>query len=199
MLLAGPTRRRYVLNDMTATKKLMTADEFAQTDVPGKVLQLIRGHLVVREPPGTRHGAVAANLAIDLGVFARKGGLGQVFAQDTGFKIERDPDTVRGPDVAFVSRERLEGIPEVGYAELAPDLVVEVVSPNDRAGEVLAKIGDFLAAGTRLAWLVDPTRREARVFRADGSVTVIGEDGAVEGEDVLPGFSCPLAAVLIGT
>ena len=181
---------------MTAAQKLMTAEELARTSVPGKVLELIRGHLVVREPPSTRHGAVAARLTVRLGAFVEKERLGLVFAQDTGFKIERDPDTVRGPDVAFVSRERLERIPEAGYAELAPDLVVEVFSPNERPGEVLAKIGDFLAAGTRLAWLVDPRRREARVFRSDGSVAVIGADGALDGEDVVPGFSCPLAAVL---
>jgi Uma2 family endonuclease len=184
------------LKDMTAAQKLMSAEELARTSVPGKVVELVRGHLVVREPPGTRHGAVAARLTIRLGAFVEQERLGLVFAQDTGFKIERDPDTVRGPDLAFVSRERLERIPEVGYAELAPDLVVEVLSPNDRPGEVLAKIGDFLAAGTRLAWLVDRRRCEARIFRSDGSVAVIGEDGALDGEDVVPGFSCPLAAVL---
>jgi Uma2 family endonuclease len=184
------------LKDMTAAQKLMTAEELARTSVPGKVLELVRGQLVVREPPGTLHGVVAANLTIELGAFVQERRLGWVFAQDTGFKIQRDPDTVRGPDVAFVSRGRLERIPEAGYAELAPDLVVEVLSPSDRPGEVLAKIGDFLAAGTRLAWLVDPRRREARVFRSDGSVAVIGEDGALDGEDVVPGFSCPLVAVL---
>lgn len=160
------------------------------------MLELVRGQLVVREPPGTLHGAVAANLTIKLGAFVHKERVGLVFAQDTGFKIERDPDTVRGPDVAFVSRGQLERIPEAGYAELAPDLVVEVLSPNDRPGQVLAKIGDFLAAGTRLAWLVDPQRRETRIFRSDGGMAVIGEDGALDGEDVVPGFSCPLRAVL---
>lgn len=180
---------------MTA-EKTMTADELARTSIPGKQVELVRGRLVVREPPGTQHGAVSANLAFELSAFVRRERLGQVFAQDTGFKIGSDPDTVRGPDVAFVSNDRLDRIPEEGYAELAPDLVVEVVSPSDRAGEVLAKIGDWLGAGTRLAWLVDPRRREARVFRADGSVAVIGEDGELNGEDVLPGFSCRLPAVL---
>jgi Uma2 family endonuclease len=174
----------------------MTAEELARTSVPGKVLELVRGHLVVREPPSTFHGVVAARLTVRLGAFVEKKKLGLVSAQDTGFKIDRDPDTVRGPDLAFVSRERLERIPEVGYAELAPDLIVELLSPNDRPGEALAKIGDFLTAGTRLAWLLDPRRREARIFRADGSVAVIGADGALDGEDVVPGFSCPLAAVL---
>jgi Uma2 family endonuclease len=184
------------LKDMTATQKLMTAEELARTSIPGKVVELVRGHLVVRELPSTFHGVVAANLTVELGAFVRRERLGLVSAQDTGFKIGRDPDTVRGPDLAFVSRGRLERIPEAGYAELAPDLVVEVLSPNDRPGEALAKIGDFLAAGTRLAWLVDPRRREARVFRSDGSVVVIGEDGTLDGEDVVPGFSCPLASVL---
>jgi Uma2 family endonuclease len=159
-------------------------------------VELIRGRLVVREPPSTHYGAVSANLAFELSAFVRSEKLGQVFAQDTGFKIASDPDTVRGSDVAFVSKARLKQIPEEGYADLAPDLVVEVLSPGDRPGEVLAKIGDWLAAGTRCAWLIDPRLREARVFRADGSVSVIDEGGALEGEDVLNGFSCPLRSVL---
>jgi Uma2 family endonuclease len=181
---------------MTAAEKLMTADELARTSIPDKQVELIRGRLIVREPPSTHHGGVSANLAFELGAFVRAERLGRVFAQDTGFQIARDPDTVRGPDVAFVSEQQLDRIPQEGYADLAPDLVVEVLSPGDRAGEVLAKIGDWLAAGTRSAWLIDPRRREARIFRADGSVAVIGEDGALDGEDVLPGFSCPLRAVL---
>jgi Uma2 family endonuclease len=184
-----------MLKDMTATKRLMTAEELARISIPDKAVELIRGHLVVREPPGTSHGGVAADLAYELSAYVRRQRLGRVFAQDTGFKIACDPDTVRGPDVAFVSRERLAQVPATGYAELAPDLVVEVLSPGDRAGEVLAKIGEFLAAGTRLAWLLDPRRREGRIFRPDASVTVIGPDGALDGEDVLPGFSCPLATV----
>jgi Uma2 family endonuclease len=185
-----------MLKNMTATERMMTADELARTSIPGKTLELIRGRLVVREPPGTRHGAVSANLAFELSAFVRRERSGQVFAQDTGFKIESDPDTVRGPDVAFVSQERLGGIPEEGYAELAPDLVIEVLSPSERTGDVLAKVGDFLTAGTRLVWVVDPRRCEARIFRADGSVAIVGEDAALDGEDVLPGFSCPLGAVL---
>ena len=181
---------------MSATEKKMTADQLARTSIPGKVLELIQGRLVVREPPSTSHGAVSANMVFEFGAFVRRDRLGQLFAQDTGFKIGRDPDTVRGPDVAFVSEERLDRIPEQGYAELAPDLVVEVLSPGERASDALAKIGDWLAAGTRLVWLIDPRRREARIFRADGSVAVIGEDGALDGEDVLPGFSCRLATVL---
>jgi len=103
---------------------------------------------------------------------------------------------VRAPDLAFVRRERLpEAIP-TGFPEFAPDLVVEVLSPDDRPGEVLAKVGDWLDSGVRLVWVIDPARRIARVYRQDGSQASLGEDEQLDGEDVLVGFSCTLAAVL---
>jgi Uma2 family endonuclease len=175
----------------------MTADELAGLHLPDKQVELVRGTLVVREPPGTRHGAVAANLAYFLSDFVRRRDLGLVLAQDTGFKIASDPDTVRGADVAFVSRERADRIPVEGYAELAPDIAAEIVSPRDRAGELLAKVADWLDAGTRLVWVIDRARAEARVYRADGTVSVLGPEDALDGEDVLPGFSCPVRAILV--
>ena len=115
---------------------------------------------------------------------------------DTGFKIERDPDTVRAPDVAFVARERLADIPDDGYAELAPDWVAEILSPNDRPGEVLEKVGQWLGAGVRVVWVLDQVRRDARIYRADGTVSTVAPDGELNGEDVLPGFRCPLRDIL---
>src|SRR6266550_462393 len=173
----------------------LTAADVVRMSIPGKQVELVRGQLVVREPPGTWHGAIAANLAYLLGDFVRCHGLGIVLAQDTGFKIGSDPDTVRAPDVAFVTRERVGGIPTRGYAQMAPDLLAEILSPDDRPGEVLAKVADWLGAGTKLVWLLDPERREARVYRQDGSLSVLLDEDALGGEDVLPGFSCPLAHV----
>lgn len=173
----------------------MTADDVLRISLPGKVVELVRGRLIVREPPSTRHGAVAASLAWLLGDFVRRHQLGVVFAQDTGFKITSDPDTVRAPDVAFVARERADRIPARGYAELSPDLLAEVLSPDDRPAEVLAKVADWLAAGTRLVWVVDPERREIRVYRQDGSLSVLAPADALQGEGVLPGFSCDVGAV----
>jgi Uma2 family endonuclease len=158
--------------------------------IPGKQLELVRGQLLVREPPGTRHGAIAATLAYHLSSFVRPRDLGIVFAQDTGFKIAADPDTVRAPDVGFVARDRAERIPQRGYAELSPDLVAEIQSPDDAPGEVLAKAGEWLAAGTRVVWLLDPRRREVHVYRQDGSLSLLREDDSLDGEDVLPGFVC---------
>ena len=174
----------------------LTADELERISIPGKVTELVRGRLVVREPPGTRHGAIAMNLSYYLADHVRRHGPGTVFAQDTGFKIASDPDTVRAPDVAFVAQERANRVLPRGYAQLAPDLLAEVLSPDDRPGEVLAKVGDWLAAGTRLVWVVDPERREARVYREDGSLTALGEHDILDGEEVLPGFNCSLAQIL---
>src|SRR6266566_2718731 len=151
----------------------------------------------MREPPGTWHGAISAKLTYLLVGFVHHQGLGAIFAQDTGFKIGSDPDTVRAPDVAFVARERVAVIRERGYAELAPDLLAEILSPDDRPAEVLAKVADWLAAGTKIVWVVDPERRVAQVYRQDGSLSVFGSDGSLDGEDVLPGFSCPLTDVLV--
>ena len=177
------------------TSPLLTAEEVERISLPGKQVELVRGRLVVREPPGTWHGAIAAKLAYYLGHFVYRHELGLVFAQDTGFKIAADPDTVRAPDVAFVARERAGLVRARGYAALAPDLLAEILSPDDAPAEVLAKVADWLAAGTRLVWLVDPQRLEVRVYRRDGSLSVLRENDSLDGEDVLPGFGCPLMQV----
>ena len=175
---------------------LMTADELLHVHLPDKQVELVRGVLMVRELPNYRHGQVMARLSNALLTYAGAHDLGDVLAGDSGFKLESDPDTVRGPDVAFIRRERVPHPAPVGFAAFAPDLVVEVLSPNDRPGEVLAKVADWLSAGTLLVWVIDPERRTARVYRADGSQTLVAVDGALTGEDVLPGFNCSLASIL---
>lgn len=175
---------------------LLTADELLHLNLPNKRTELVRGQLIVREPPGFRHGNVTMRLARAMANHVDAKHLGLVLAAETGFKLASDPDTVRAPDVAFVSRDRLPDPLPVGYAALGPDLVVEVLSPDDRPGEVLAKVADWLSAGCRLVWVVDPGRRNARVYRADGSESLLAQDGVLEGEDVLPGFTQPLAAIV---
>ena len=181
---------------MSPPAVLMTADELLRTHVPNKRAELLRGVLVVREPAGSRHGLVTMNLGAELALYAKQTGAGGVYAAETGFKLASDPDTVRAPDIAFVTRERLPPPNTTGYPALAPDLAVQVLSPGDRPGEVLAKVADWLSAGTRLVWVVDPERRLARVYRHDGSEAIVTAEGALDGEDVLPGFSCSLASIL---
>ena len=175
---------------------LLTAEELLRSDVPGKSTELVRGHLVVREPPSTRHGVIAGRLAYLLADHAYQNHLGVVCGQDTGFKIGSDPDTVRAPDVAFVDRSRANRIPPRGYAEFAPDLAAEIVSPDDRPGELLVKVGQWLAAGTKLVWVIDPTRADARVYTDTGELITVPPNGTLDGRSVLPGFTCALADVL---
>ncbi|MGH7625391.1 MAG: Uma2 family endonuclease [Gemmatimonadaceae bacterium] len=181
---------------MDTVPKLMTAEELEQLVLADKQTELLRGRLVVREPPGMSHGRVAATLSYYLSDFIRREQLGVVFAQDTGFKLESNPDTVRAPDVAFVARGRASQIPERGYAPIVPDLLAEIVSPGDAPAELLAKVADWLGAGVRLIWVIDPAHVQARVYRRDGSLSLIAADGTLSGEDVLPGFSCSLSEAL---
>jgi Uma2 family endonuclease len=180
------------------TLELMTAEQLESVDIPGKSVELVRGRLIVSEPPSTYHGFVAAKLLFVVTQFVSQHRLGTVLG-DAGFKLESNPDTVRAPDVSFVTYDRLPSIPRArGYAAVAPDLVIEVVSWNDRRGQLLAKVGSWLDAGARLVWVIDPLRQEAHVHRPDGSIAILGVHDALDGEDVLPGFSCKLSDVLPG-
>ncbi len=174
---------------------LISAEDLPRLSPPHKRTELVRGVMIVSEPTGFRHGVVAVRLVQLLANYVSERGLGLVLGE-AGFKLESDPDTVRGPDVSFVSRDRVPDPLPKGYAAFAPDLAVEVLSPNDRPGEVLAKVADYLSAGSRLVWVVDPERRHARIYRADGGEALVGEDGALDGEDVVPGFSCRLGPLL---
>ena len=125
----------------------MTADELLHVRIPDKRVELVRGRLVVREPAGLRHGRVAMDLARLLANYVDDRGMGRAYAAETGFTVARDPDTVRALDVAFIRRDRLPDPEPLGFPDLAPDLVVEVLSPGDRAGEILATVADWLSAG----------------------------------------------------
>ena len=172
---------------------LRTADELLH--LPDKHAELVRGVLIVREPPGLPHGRIAVELAVALTTHARTNGLGRVYVE-SGFQLASNPDTVRGPDLAFISHSRIPDPEPRGFPNFAPDLAVEILSPDDRPGEVLSKVGDYLSAGTMLVWVVDPDRRLARVYRADGSEQIVTDRESLQGEDVVPGFACPLATIL---
>jgi Uma2 family endonuclease len=175
---------------------LMTAEDLMANPVPNMCTELVAGQMLVREPPGYRHGLVAARLLIAMGNHVTARALGIVLAAESGFTLFRNPDTVRAPDVAFIRTERVPTKPLIGYPEFAPDLAVEVLSPSDRAGKVLAKVGDWIDAGARLVWIIDPERRVARVYRIDGSIALLSAEDNLDGEDVVPDFSVKVASVI---
>ena len=176
---------------MRALKELFTAEELERLPSNGKRLELVNGKVYEMAPAGGRHGLAAMNLGILLGGHVRLNGLGWVFAAETGFILSRNPDTVRAPDVAFVSSVRMDidELPDE-FIGIVPDLVVEVVSPGDSQREAYEKVEDWLRAGVRLVWLIYPTTRTATVYRSLEEAIQLTENDFLEGEDVVPGFSC---------
>ena len=150
----------------------------------------LQAGLLVSEPlPGGRHGMVTAAVAAILRAHVKKLRLGVVFAGDSGFILARKPDTVRGPDVAFVTRARYEHSGDTVRAFAgAPDLAVEVLSPRNTATGVHAKVADYLAAGTRRVWVVDPEVRAVTVYASLLWPRVLCENDVLGGDDVIPGF-----------
>ncbi len=181
---------------MRVHKKLFTAAELFNLSIPGKRLELVKGELFEMAPAGGRHGSVAMTIGVLLGAHVRTNRLGETFAAETGFILRLNPDTVRAPDAAFVAAHRLpEGEVPTGFLELAPDLAVEVLSPSDRPGEVAEKVEDWLRAGTRLVWVIDPATRTVTVYRSLDDVQELSGEDRLDGEQVVPGFSCALAEV----
>lgn len=177
----------------TAKHGLLTAEDLLRLDSKGVKGELIRGVLHERMPSGGRHGEIAVALATEFRIFVRPRRLGRVGGSDTGILIERDPDTVREPDIYFISAERLPLDVEVsGYYEVVPDVVVEIRSPSDSLRQLNDKIAMWLGEGARLVLAIFPDTRTARVHRPDGSTLDLAQDDAFDGEHVLPGFRCQL-------
>ena len=177
---------------MVREDDLMTAEELLVLQLPNMRSELINGRMRVRESASLDHGRMALAIGAHLYVWVAAHGGGVTVGAETGFTLRRNPDTVRAPDAAFISSARLPRGDVKGYAELTPDLIVEVLSPSDRAGEVRAKVADWLSAGARLVWVIDAERARADVYRADGTSDRIAVSGALAGEDILPGLTLPL-------
>jgi Uma2 family endonuclease len=177
---------------MTATGIRMTADELLRLPDNGMKRELVAGELHEMPPAGGEHGGVSGRAARQLGRFLDQHEElgGEVFVAEPGFRLTRNPDTVRAPDVAYVVESRLDEAWVSGFAEIAPDLIVEVVSPNDAASEIQRKVDEWLSAGSRLVWVLYPATHAAMVFRHDGSPDLLHAEDTLTGEPVLPGFAC---------
>jgi Uma2 family endonuclease len=149
-------------------------------------------------PSGSLHAIVAATLARLLHEHVNERKLGWVFGAEGGFVIGRDPDTVRAPDVAFVSAERMPASVPQGFFPGPPDLAVEVLSPNDRASEVLGKMADWLEAGCRSVWVVDPEMQSIAVYAPKAEMRVLHISDTLTDEEVLPGFQIEVRKIFPG-
>lgn len=179
-----------------ATSQIVTADELLRMPSGGERYELVRGELHAMSPTGDNHGIVTAALTIRLGSFVTQHKLGAVFAAETGFHLEHDPDTVLAPDLAFVERQRFAATElSGGFWQGAPDLVVEVNSSGDRAAKVAAKTQTWLARGARQVWIVDPAKRTVAIHHRDGHVAVLSETDTLSGGDLVPGFACRVGEI----
>ena len=175
----------------TTTEKLLTADDLLDLYAHGVRGELIRGVLYKTVAAGIEHGEIVVNFAAELRTFVRPRRLGRVVGSDAGIRLERDPDTVREPDIAFISAERLPLDQRVsGYAEVVPDLVVEVASPGDRTAAIYDKAQMWLRHGVRLVLIVYPNTRTILALPAEGSARTLNEDDTLDCGEILTGFNC---------
>jgi len=178
---------------MTTTQHITTAEQLSRAGGLGRC-ELLRGELIMMTPSGFEHGRVVARISARLTSFVERHSLGVVTGAETGFEIAHDPDTVRAPDVAFVQGERIPDQPTMGFFQGAPDLAVEVLSPGDRASELLAKVQDWLRAGCQAVWVVDPVTQTVSIYRGRSDVVVRGVADQLT-DDVVPDFALPVAEI----
>ena len=180
---------------LTVTR-VVTADELLAMPEDGFRYELVKGELIRMSPTGHEHGVVAMNIAGPLHQHVKSNNLGAVYAAETGFIIEENPDTVRAPDVAFVQKARINEAGKVqGYWRGAPDLAVGVVSPSDTVSNIEGKVADWLQAGARMVWVVSPKLRTVTVYRSLTEIVMLTEKDTLEGGDCVPGFQVAVAKI----
>lgn len=179
---------------MKAAATLLTVEDLFSVPDDGYRYELVKGEIRKMAPGNYKHGKISLSLGAALHIYVEAHDLGDVLGAETGFTLQRNPDTVRAPDISFVSKKRIP--PEdqsERYGEGPPDLAVEVVSPGNDAREIQEKVRDYLKAGVRLIWIIYPRDRQVEVYDQDGNVITLKEGDELEGEEVIPGFRYPVA------
>ncbi|RKU05781.1 hypothetical protein C6501_19465 [Candidatus Poribacteria bacterium] len=165
----------------------MTMEEFLENDLEG--YEYVKGELVPMAAAAIVHGEVSSNVHLLLGLYVRENKLGRLYIAETTFQLR---DRVVKPDVAFVSTGRLSEEKLKGFS-VAPDLAIEIVSPTDKHYDVTEKALAYLKAGTRLVWVIEPVMKTVMVYRSETDSTLLNYEDTLTGEDVIEGFSCPVA------
>ena len=182
--------------DPVLTRKI-TAEELYRMPLEGSC-ELVEGELIPMSPAGWHHGYFVFEVGGALREFVRERGLGKVLGGEAGLITKRDPDSVRGIDIGFISNERLAQVQSQSYLDVAPELVVEVVSPGNTRKEMQEKVEEYFGVGVERVWIVEPERRRALVYRDAGHSDEVGPGGVLRGEGVLEGFELPLEDLFEG-
>ena len=155
--------------------------------------ELIKGEIVYMSPTGFWHGRIENRIGSLIERFVRSNDLGEVFSGEVGIYTQRNPDTIRAADVGFVSRGRLAQVKSKSYLDVAPELVVEILSPDDRWSDLTDKLDEYFAIGVNLIWVVDPRRKQVYVYRSVTDVQRLSVEETLTGGEALPGFSVSVA------
>ncbi len=177
------------------TKTVLSLRDFEQLADDGMPHELDEGELLTMSPAKKRHGDIQTRIAFELGRFLLHTPLGRVYVAETGFLLQREPATLRVPDVSFLTAERASRLSPDDWLEGAPDLAVEVVSPSDTASYVLRKVSQYLHFGSRVVWVAYPDTEEIHVYEASGGVRILHGEQALEAPGLLPGFSLPVRSL----
>jgi Uma2 family endonuclease len=194
-LLSRSERRRIQETLMASiTQHLMTAEEFLpwtyREENRGRFFELERGEVVELPPPGKYHGFICANIVGILRDYAIAQRKGYVCGNDSGVVTERDPDSVRGPDISYYIDAQTADDMDRGYPELPPRLAVEVISPHDRVNPMMQRVAELLRAGVSMVWVVDPEPRDISLCRLGEELRLLSAEDTLTAEDILPGFTC---------
>lgn len=173
--------------EMCTIPTTMTLEEFLEQDVEG--YEYVNGGLVPMAPPSREHGEISVNVIRYLDAHVYQNKLGRLYTAETTFQIG---ERTAKPDVAFVSTERLTGDKTKGFS-IPPDLAIEVVSPSDVLSRIAEKALAYLEAGTRLVWVLEPVAKTVTVYRSERDIKILTREDTITGEDVVPGFTCPIA------
>lgn len=187
-LLTPPVRLPTVAP--TAKERLLTGAEAFTLGIE-QPFELVNGQIVLMDYTGDEHGIIESELSRYLGNFTATRKLGWVLVGEVGLYTRYAPDTVRGVDVIFISRQRLSA-PKGKALQVAPELVVEIISPNDRWSELRTKIAEYFAIGVERVWIVEPEKKQLLVYRSPTDFTQLNQQETVHGEGILEGFALPL-------
>lgn len=173
-------------NISSSVRVTMTIDEFLEKDVEG--FEYVKGELIPMPAASIRHGAISIKIIRYLDPYVHQNDLGHLYTAETSFRVG---DRVLKPDVAYVSNERITGDEDKGFS-IPPDLAIEVVSPSDIRSRVIDKVHAYLSAGTRCVWVIEPDTETITVYHSETEIKILSIDDTLTGDDVVPGFSCPV-------
>lgn len=176
------------------TETLVTGEALAEMGNIGRS-ELVEGKIIMRSPTSWRHGNYESRFDRILGGFVEEHQLGKVLVGEVGLYTRRDPDTIRGADVLFISTDRLAQVKSASFLDVAPELIVEVMSPDDRWSEVKQKLKEYFSIGVILVWVADPSDKTVSVYRSLTDVRLLTESDTLDGEEILPDFKVSVASL----